>query len=189
MSDVPDGDVIRPWELLQSNFVLDHPWYRVRRDAVRLPDGREIDDYFISIRPEVVLVFPVTSKGEVVLVRQYKHGAGEILLEFPGGILNDPQEPPLEAARRELEEETGYQSETLHFLTTVWDDPAKQNNRLHLFLAEDCRLSGEQHLDTTEFIEVVHVPLEELRSQINDGLVKTGGAIALAWHAFARLSR
>ena len=125
----------QPWKTLRTEMVLDLRWYKVRREEVQLPDGRILDDYYVSVRPEVALVFPVTPAGEVIMVRQYKHGAREILLELPGGVC-DPGEPPEASARRELLEETGYAAGRLTHLATLHDDPTKNTNRFHLFLAE-----------------------------------------------------
>src|ERR1700685_2321138 len=96
----------RPWRTLESRVAFDHHWYRLRRDTVELPGGAILDDYFVAVRPDVALVVPLTSAGEVVLVRQYKHGIGEVTLELPGGAL-DPGETPVAAAARELGGETG----------------------------------------------------------------------------------
>lgn len=180
--------IIKPWRILESEMALDHPWYRVRRDTVELPDGKIIDDFYLSIRPEVVLIFPVTESGEVILVRQYKHGSQQILLEFPGGIFTDPNEDPLAAAARELAEETGYTSDRYRSLGQLWDDPAKQNNRLHLFLAEGARRTVETRFDETEFIELELVRLEDVPAMIADGRICTAGAVALAYRALQTLS-
>lgn len=178
---------IRPWKVLDSEFALDHPWYRVRRDTVELPDGKIVDDYYYSVRPEVVLVFPVTEEGEVVMVEQYKHGAGEILLEFPGGILDVGETEPDVAAERELVEETGCTATEWLSLGTLWDDPAKQNNRLHLFLAKGVRQTEGQSLDETEFIRLHRFPLSSISQMIMDGRICAAGAVALAYRALQTL--
>ncbi len=182
MSRGEEGN-IQPWKILDSEFALDHPWYRVRRDTVELPDGKIIDDFHLSIRPEVVLVFPVTTSGEVILVRQYKHGSQQILLEFPGGIFADPGEEPVAAAARELAEETGYTTDRYRSLGQLWDDPAKQNNRLHLFLAEGVQRTVETRFDETEFIELELVPLARIPEMVAGGEIRTAGAVALAYKA------
>jgi 8-oxo-dGTP pyrophosphatase MutT (NUDIX family) len=98
--------VIQPWTLLSSEMAFDHRWYKLRRDTVQLPDGRIIDDYFVSQRPDVAIVVPLTRERDFILVRQYKHGAQAITLEFPAGTFRS--ESAEAAAARELEEETGY---------------------------------------------------------------------------------
>jgi ADP-ribose pyrophosphatase len=93
------------WKVLASHNAFDHRWYVVRRDTLQLPDGT-IDDYFVSVRPDVAVVVALDRSGQMVMVRQYKHGVREMTLEFPAGTFEDEQ--PEAAALRELEEETGY---------------------------------------------------------------------------------
>ena len=87
------------WNILKSETVFEHRWYTLRQDWVQLPDGRLLDDYFVSVRPDVVLILAVTPDGHVPLVRQYKHGVQKILLELPGGFI-DHGEIPQRAAMR-----------------------------------------------------------------------------------------
>ncbi|MEM7039963.1 MAG: NUDIX hydrolase, partial [Bacteroidota bacterium] len=147
----------RCWRLRTSEIAFSSPWYTLRRDTVELPDGRIVDDYFVSMRPEVALIFAVTPDRKAVLVRQYKHGAAEMTLEFPGGVFEAGQEVPAVAAARELAEETGYVAEKMEALGAMWDDPTRQNNRIHYFLAHDARPLQSQNLDPLEDIEVVEV--------------------------------
>ena len=135
----------------------------------------------MSVRPEVVLIFPVTAEGQVILVRQYKHGAGQILIEFPGGIFNSVDEPGEVAAARELAEETGYSAASLELLGTIWDDPAKQTNRIHLYLARDVVKTQEQDLDDIEAIEMLKVPLAEIQPMVMRGEISVSSSVNLAW--------
>ncbi len=172
---------IKPWRLLRSEIVFDEPWYKLRRDWAILPDGRKVDDYYVSLRPEVVLVFAVTASDEVVLVRQYKHGAGQILLEFPGGTFLPGQEAALTAAARELGEETGYSAQHFTHLGTAWDDPTRQDNRVHMYLARAAALTAPQSLDEHEDIEVVLLPLRKLKQMCISGEFCVTGSLALAF--------
>ena len=170
-------------------MAFDHPWYKVRRDEVLLPDGHRMDDYFVRVGPEVVLVFPVTTEGEVVLVRQYKHGAREVVLELPGGFFDPKEEEPAAAALRELQEETGYVSEKINLLQTVMDNPTKDTHHLHLFLAQEARLLTDQNLDVSEEIEVVRVPLKEIKEQVLQRKIKVSGSLALIFLALSHLEQ
>ncbi|MDO7853502.1 NUDIX hydrolase [Hymenobacter convexus] len=178
---------IIPWKTLRSTLVFDNPWYKLRRDEVELPNGQVLDDYFVSVRPEVVLTFAVTEAGEVLFVRQYKHGAGRILLELPGGVMDAHETDATAAARRELLEETGYRADDITPLATVFDNPTKDTNRLHFFLARQVRWAAAQHLDPTENIEVVKVPLAEVEALVLNGTVEVSGSIALCLLALGRL--
>ncbi len=172
---------IKPWRLIRSAIVFDEPWYRLRRDWAMLPDGRQVDDYYVSLRPEVALIFAFTPEDEVVMVRQYKHGAGRILLEFPGGTFLQANESGERAAARELVEETGYVAGQLDLLGVAWDDPTRQDNRIHMYLGVHALRVQAQQLDTHEDIEVVLVPLRRLRQKCINGELAVTGSLALAF--------
>ncbi|WP_238395873.1 NUDIX hydrolase [Pontibacter pudoricolor] len=117
------------WKVLKSELVFDEKWYKLRRDEVELPNGSIMDDYYVSVRPDVVLTFPVTESGEVIFVRQYKHAAADIFIELPGGVIDDHENDPEEAAKRELLEETGYTSDDVELVAEVIDNPPKTPTR------------------------------------------------------------
>ena len=180
---------IEPWKTLKSELVFNHRWYKLRRDHVELPTGQVLDDYFVSVRPHVVLTFPVTADNQVVFVRQYKHAAGQILLELPGGVVDADETSTLAAARRELREETGYDTEQLESLLEVIDNPTKDTNSISFFLARNVHHVAEQNLDETENIEVVLVPLAEVESYILRGEIRVSGSVALCLLALRQLGR
>ncbi|MEC4891914.1 MAG: NUDIX hydrolase [Oscillatoria sp. PMC 1051.18] len=169
---------LRKWKILASRLVLDNIWCRVRQDTIQLPNGKIIDDYFVNVRPEIAVVLPVTSNQEVVFVRQYRHGVEEILLELPAGRFNSDSEVGETAAARELTEETGYIAEKLVKLATLFDNPPKDTNRIHLYIALNVTPTGKQQLDLTEEIEVVLVPLTEVKAKIFAGEICVSGTIA-----------
>ncbi len=169
---------IKKWSILNSTMVINNQWCKVRQDEIELPNGKIIDDYFVSIRPEVALILPITSNEEIVLVRQYRHGAGEILLELPAGTFNPNQESPQAAAIRELREETGYITDTVTYLATLYDNPVKDTNKITLFLAENVIKSKQQELDVTEEIEVVLVPIKALMEKIANNEISVAGTVA-----------
>ena len=128
---------IQPWKILNSQLVLDNPWCKVRRDEVELPSGQLIDDFFVNVRPDIVLILAVTQQQEIVFVRQYRHGVQDILLELPGGGFHSQLETSLSAAHRELEEETGYVAEQMRLLATLYDNPVKDTNKIYLPLIQN----------------------------------------------------
>jgi len=169
---------IESWKTINSQLVFDNPWCRVRQDEVELPNGAIIDDYFVNVRPDIVLVLAVTQNREIVFVRQYRHGVGQILLELPGGSLDSQTENSLTAAARELEEETGYVAEQMVQLPTLYDNPVKDTNKIYLILAEPAHPSGRQQLDVTEDVEIVLIPVEDVLERISTGEICVCGSIA-----------
>ena len=168
---------IEKWKTIKSQLVFDNPWCQVRQDVVELSNGVVIDDFFVNIRPDIAVVFAVTPQREIVFVRQYRHGVEKILLELPAGTFNPKTENSLAAARRELEEETGYVAEQITHLTTLYDNPAKDTNEIHLFIAENAHSSGIQQLDITEDVEIVLIPLEDVLEKISTGEICVCGTV------------
>ncbi|HEY9649260.1 MAG TPA: NUDIX hydrolase [Coleofasciculaceae cyanobacterium] len=168
---------IQPWKILHSTLVFDNPWCQVRRDEVELPNGQVIDDYFVNIRPDIVIILAVTPNQEVVFVRQYRHGVRQILLELPGGSFNPQIEDSHTAGQRELEEETGYIAQEIVHLATLYDNPVKDTNKINLIMAKNAHPSGQQQLDVTEDVEVVLVPVEEVLAKISTGEICVCGTI------------
>ncbi|MGV3541170.1 MAG: NUDIX hydrolase [Rufibacter sp.] len=178
----------RPWRLLRSNIAFKHKWYTLRRDEVELSNGQVVDDFFVSERPDGAYVFPVTENQEVLFVRQYKHGAGKVFLELPAGSFFPDKEVAQEAATRELLEETGaVLTQPLIPLAVLHDNPAKDTNRLHLFLAQNVRVEHPQKLDITEEIEVVRVPLPQVLPKVVSGEICVSGSVALCFLALRQL--
>jgi ADP-ribose pyrophosphatase len=180
---------IQKWKILKTDVAFDNEWCKVNKDIVELPSGKIIDDYFVHIRPEVVLTFPVTSDNKVIMVRQYKHGAKEILLEFPGGIFDPAEESPRDAALREMREETGYHSDDIEELTVVYDNPTKDTNRIFFFLARNAEKRFDTEFDATEDIETVEVPLSEIPTLIKERKIVVTGSIAIYYMALMALTQ
>ncbi|MEG4235315.1 NUDIX hydrolase [Microcoleus sp. Pol11C3] len=166
------------WKLLRSRFVLNNKWCQVRQDEIELPSGQIIDDFFVNVRPNIALVFATTEQQELVLVRQYRHGVGEILLELPAGSFNPAEESGKSAAARELAEETGYVAEHILELATLYDNPVKDTNSIYLYVAKNVKQTIKIQLDITEDIEVVLVPLAEIWVKIKNREICVAGSIA-----------
>ncbi|MGF1492393.1 MAG: NUDIX hydrolase [Microcoleaceae cyanobacterium] len=168
---------MQKWKLINSQLAFDHRWCRVRQDTVELPNGTIVDDFFVNVRPDIALVLPITPDQEIVFVRQYRHGVGQILMELPAGSFDPHQESAESAARRELSEETGYVADTLTFLATFYDNPVKDTNSVHLFLAERATLQQSRQLDETEEIEVVLLPIDQVQHAIATGEICVAGTV------------
>lgn len=169
---------LKKWQLLKSNIVFERKWCQIKQDTVQLPNNQIIDDFFVNIRPDIALVLPITPNQEIVFVRQYRHGVGEILLELPAGAFEPKKEASIVAAKRELEEETGYVANEMIELGVLYDNPVKDTNKIHLFLAEKVQPSGERSLDVTEDIEVVLIPVQNVLDMIRQGKISVSGSVA-----------
>lgn len=175
---------MRRWKILQSTYLVRHPMVNIRQDACELPQGRTIDDYFVVEEPDVVLVFALTTDQKLILVEQYKHGIQETCLEIPGGYLDDANEDPLEAARRELIEETGYQVDELTPLATFVNQPTRCTNRTFVYIGTNGRRVADQNLDENEDIHIRLVDMSDVFRMIREGQISVAlsvGAIYMAW--------
>lgn len=147
---------VKPWKVLETSYF--RPRFRV--DKVQLGNGNFLDATIFEFRSWANIV-ALTRENEVVMVKQYRHGVRDVLLEFPGGVVEDGEDP-LEGARRELLEETGYSTSNIIEVARIYPNPALQTNTLYCYLALDAEKVGGQTLDAGEDIEVHLMPFEEL---------------------------
>lgn len=181
------NDKIQPWKTRSSKMAFDHKWFKVRQDEVELPNGTVLDDYFVWVHAGVSLVVPVTEDGNFILVRQYKHGAGKVVIEFPAGYV-DAGESTEQAAVRELMEETGYASEEFLLLTDTTNNPTKEDGRnLHLFLAKNVVKKHDTKFDDNEEIETLICTPSEVLEKISSGEIWVTGSVAAGMLALTKL--
>jgi 8-oxo-dGTP pyrophosphatase MutT (NUDIX family) len=159
-----------PWELVRVEDLQDCAVFRVTRSFARSPRTGELHPFYGIEADEWVNVVPLTPAGEVVLVRQYRHGARRVTLEIPGGIV-DPGESPAEAAARELREETGYGGGVLEPLGSLNPNPALFANRVHTFVARGVTPQGELRHGHLEETAVALVPRRELDALLRSGTI------------------
>ncbi len=162
---------VRAWEIVAREPVADCEVFRVERLRARSPRDARTYDRFVLRVPDWVNVVALTEDGDVILVEQYRFGAGIVSLEFPAGIL-EPGESPAAGARRELHEETGYDPAEVRLVGSVFADPALQDNQLHAVLASGCRKIGSAHQDEGEDVQLRLVSLAELRELVRGGHIR-----------------
>lgn len=168
------------WRRTESECVADCRVFKVRRDISADPRDGRTHDFYVVEAPDWINVVPLTARGEVVLIEQYRHGSREVSLEIPGGMV-DPGESPREAAGRELLEETGYAATELLFLGRTRPNPAIQDNWIHTFLARGVEFKGEPVFGGTEQTIVRLAPLEEIPSLIAEGKI-THSLVVVGFH-------
>lgn len=164
-----------------SELIFDGKVLHLYRDEVYIPNGQ------VSFREYcrhmgAVCVVPVTDEGEIICVRQYRYAVGRTVLEIPAGKLDSKDEIPLEAAIRELREETGAVAKKITYMGEYFSSPAILDERIYMYLAEELEF-GDTDPDEDEFIETVKIPVDELvgmimRGEIIDG--KTQAAVMRA---------
>lgn len=171
------------WNTLDRETIVDHPRFRFTRHTCELPDGRIIDDYYVLEENDIGTVFALTPERELIMVEQYKHGIDEINLELPAGLFEDRTNNPEEEARREFNEETGYDAPEFMFVGKLANNPTRINSYFHLFAAIGAQPAGGQHLDATEEIRVHLIPLDEVFRLIRSGLINENTTVAAIYLA------
>jgi ADP-ribose pyrophosphatase len=153
--------VMEPWQIVESTWLLRSGFMDVRRDWCRKRDGSQSRDYFALDLKDFCEVVAVTPGLEILLAREYKHGARAVMRTLPAGFI-EPGETPEQGARRELLEETGYSAPAFMYLGTFLLVPDLSSCRGHVFLARDAGAVVAPHPDADEEIEVEAVPLDRL---------------------------
>ncbi len=170
--------------LIASQTVFEGRLISVRVDEVELPDGGQARREVV-IHPGAAAIVPLLPDGRVVMIRQYRHPTGATLYELPAGVLG-AGESPLDCARRELAEETGYQAENLRLLFSTYLSPGFSSEIIHIFVATGLRPATGASLDEDERLELVTLPLDEAVAMVRRGEVQNAAAICglLAVHAW-----
>ena len=173
------------WKLLAREYLFRHPpWLTVRHDRLELPNGNILPDYYVLEYPDWVNVIPITEDGHFVMVTQYRHGTGRILTELPAGVLEKKDATPLDGAKRELLEETGYGGGEWQLLTQLSSNSATTNNLTHCFLARGVKRVGSQHFDPGEDIQCGLYTEDEVRGMLRRDEIVQSLIAAPLWKYF-----
>ncbi|QQT30752.1 NUDIX hydrolase [Sphingobacterium multivorum] len=174
------------WKLLSSEYICKEPWATLRRDTCELPDGRINDHYYVLEYPDWVNMIGITEQNELLVIKQYRHGAGIISLEIPAGT-TEAGEDPKNAAVREMLEETGYQFDQIEEIAKLYANPATSGNITYTYLMTGGKKVQEQALDEHEEIDVYRIPLEEAKSMLLDNKFNQALHASALFYAFNKL--
>ena len=180
-ADLSGGENLA-WEEIRMEHIVQDEWIDIRRSAYRFPDGKVFEPFYSYSRRDYVVIVASDEDGQYLCVRQFRQGIKEVTTEFPAGGIEgtdgreygpgrdaSASEDALEAARRELLEETGYVSDEWRHLLTVPSHATIADNYAYVFEARNCRKSGDQHLDETEFLNVRKYSAAEIEEMIYNG--------------------
>lgn len=153
---------MQKWKLLDSKYIIQRPWATLRVDKLELPNGNIKDEYYVLEYPTWVNMIGITEDNTILFVRQYRHGANQIMVELPAGVVEEGEEPEV-AARRELLEETGYAFDSIEYICELFANPATSGNLTYTYLLRGGKKVQEQELDSSEDIEVVEMSIEQAK--------------------------
>lgn len=158
-------------DLVSKGAIIDY-----YQDTVQIPNGNIVKWDFIDHKGAAAVV-PVNDEGKLIMVRQYRNALDRYTLEIPAGGLNGADEPTMDAAARELTEETGYRADKLELLLSIRTTVAFCNEKIDIYVATGLT-PGEQHLDEDEYVDVKAFELEELISRVLAGEIQDSKTVA-----------
>ena len=167
------------WRTIKSDTVIEDYHVTVKKNAVQLPDGALINDFYTVTIPDAAMVAAITPEGKILLKTEFRYAVGEDVIECPAGMFEKDENDPLTVAKRELLEETGYTSDSWTYLGPTLESTSKLTNRMHLFLAKDCVQTCGQHLDANEHLTVTEVYLDTAVGMVMNGSINANSTAHL----------
>ena len=183
-----DSKSERPWKTLETKYLFRKPWLTARVDKLELPDGRIMPEYYVLEYPDWVNIIAITKDEKFVMERQYRHAAEITAYELPCGVI-EKGESPLEAAKRELAEETGYGGGEWRELMQISPNPGAMTNMTHCFVATGVEKVSEQHFDEHECLTVHLLERDEVRQLMGENRMFQSLMLAPLWRYFSEQDR
>ena len=180
-------ETVETWKRKSSKEIADCRVFKVREDTCERQSDAKESTFFVVENPDWVNIIALTKNKEVVLIEQFRHGAEEVILEIPGGMIDNGEEAE-KAARRELLEETGFSADKFILLGKSHPNPAIQDNTIFHYLALECEQTENVSFDEHESVSTRIVLLEEAERLITDGVI-THSLVVAAFYYFSIYSR
>jgi 8-oxo-dGTP pyrophosphatase MutT (NUDIX family) len=180
---------LKPWTVTASRIVLADRWIRVRADSCVAPSGDVVDPFYVLEYADWVHVVALTDDDRLVMNRQYRHAAGEVHLELPGGVMDAEDADPVVAGAREFREETGFAAREFRHVVSLRPNPSTHTNRVHTVLALGASPDGKPSFDNGEEIAVELIPVADMLRLIREGAVQQSTHVASMLLALAAAGR
>jgi len=177
------------WKILSSEYLFNDLWFKVRKDICESPSGKIINPYYVYEFPEWATAFALTEDNKVLIVKQYRHPIGEVIIELPGGCVDDTDKDFQTAIARELLEETGYIFTSYESLGKISANPSTNTNWMHMFLARGGRKVAEQRLDFNEEIIVELYSINELKTLLKENRIVQAMHVTCILYALEKLGQ
>jgi len=175
------------WKTLSSEYLFNDLWFKVRKDRYETPAGKIVDPYYVYEFPEWATAFALTEDNKVIMVRQYRHPVGEVIIELPGGCVDDTDKDYPTAIARELLEETGYSFSSIEPLGKISANPSTNTNWMHMFLAKGGKKVAEQKLDPNEEIKVELYSIDEVKQLLRENKIIQAMHVTTILYALEKL--
>ena len=173
------------WQVLESEYLHQEPWLTVRKEQLQLPNGNIAPEYYVLEYANWVNTIAITREKKFVLVKQYRHGIRQVCYELCAGVCENSDRSPLESAKRELMEETGYGKGKWSEFICVSPNASANTNLSYCFIAEDVERINDQALEDSEDLTVHLFSLDEVKELLMNGEIIQATMAAPLWKYMA----
>jgi len=174
------------WKTISTEYISEHPYFTARKDKCEMPNGTVVDAYYVVELPPSVCALAITEAGNVLMAKQYRHPLQTTLIELPGGFVDKGEDPSV-AIGRELLEETGFEFSSIDLVGKVSANPGVLTGYTHCYLALGGKKTTAQSLDYNEEIEVLEIPLKEVRQMLANNEIVQALHVCCLLYAFQHL--
>jgi 8-oxo-dGTP pyrophosphatase MutT (NUDIX family) len=173
-----DSDLAK-WQTTNSKYLVKDRWIALRADTCTTPDGHVVDPFYVLEYPDWATCFVIDENLDVLLIDNYRQGAGEYVTEFISGAIDPEDTSPLHGMRRELEEEIGYTGGQIHHVGTSYTNPSNHTNKLHSFFAFGGAVTKEHQREASETMTTIRMPLRDAIAMFQN---TTSGTLHQSYH-------
>lgn len=175
------------YKVLSTEYIHKAPWLTARKDKVQLPNGHVIPEYYVLEYPNWVCTIGITKNKEWIMIKQHRHGIEKTRYELCSGVCDDKDANPMESAKREMLEETGYGNGKWQAWLNISPNPSTQNNMNYCFLAIDLEKVSDPSLEPTEHLTVELLKEHEVKELLQNEEIINAMHVAPIWKYFAEL--